>query len=99
MAAKLWGDNYFDPTKKIWTTQCTTANGKPLERAFNMFILDVIFKVFQTVMSRKENEILALLPKLQINLTSEEKQFEGKPLLKIILNKYLPAGEAIMGMA
>ena len=33
---KLWGDNYFNPKTKKWSTKNVDAEGKPLERGFNM---------------------------------------------------------------
>lgn len=46
MMGKLWGDNYFNPATKKWTPKSTDADGQPLERAFNMFVLDPIYKNF-----------------------------------------------------
>ena len=42
------GDNYFNPYTKKWTTK-DNHEGKPLERAFNQFILDPIFKIFSAM--------------------------------------------------
>jgi elongation factor 2 len=98
MMTKLWGENYFNPATKKWTNKGTDAEGKPLERAFNMFVLDPIFKLFDTSMNKKKEDVLGLLEKLEITLKSEEKDFEGKLLLKTIMKKFLPAGEALMEM-
>ena len=51
-----------------------------LERAFNPFILDPIFKIFDAVMNFKKDEITELLEKLDIKLTNEERENEGKAL-------------------
>ncbi|KAF9544412.1 Elongation factor 2 [Mortierella hygrophila] len=98
MMTKLWGENYFNPTTKKWTNKGTDAEGKPLERAFNMFVLDPIFKLFDTTMNKKKEDVHGLLEKLEITLKSDEKDFEGKLLLKTIMKKFLPAGEALMEM-
>ncbi|KAG0286878.1 Elongation factor 2, partial [Dissophora globulifera] len=98
MMTKLWGENYFNPATKKWTTKNNDADGKPLERAFNMFVLDPVFKLFDTTMNKKKEDVFALLEKLDITLKSEEKDFEGKLLLKTIMKKFLPAGEALMEM-
>ncbi|KAF9202766.1 Elongation factor 2 [Haplosporangium sp. Z 27] len=98
MMTKLWGENYFNPATKKWTTKSTDADGKPLERAFNTFVLDPIFKLFDTTMNKKKEDVIALLAKLDITLKSEEKDMEGKLLLKTIMKKFLPAGEALMEM-
>ncbi|KAI8848977.1 elongation factor 2 [Chytridium lagenaria] len=57
MMQRLWGDNYFNPATKKWTTKANDADGKPLERAFNMFVLDPIFKIFEAIMNFKKDQI------------------------------------------
>ncbi|KAF9170993.1 Elongation factor 2 [Mortierella sp. AD010] len=98
MMDKLWGENYFNPATKKWTTKSTDANGKSLERAFNMFILDPIFKLFESVMNFKKDATFTMLEKLDIALKTDEKELEGKALLKVIMKKFLPAGEALLEM-
>ncbi|BGO90729.1 hypothetical protein NBRC10512_000669 [Rhodotorula toruloides] len=95
---KLWGDNYFNPKTKKWSTKAVDADGKPLERGFNMFVLDPIFRIFDAVMNFKKDQIPGLLEKLEINLTSDEKDLEGKALLKVIMRKFLPAGDSLLEM-
>ncbi|KAF8140470.1 P-loop containing nucleoside triphosphate hydrolase protein [Boletus edulis] len=99
LIAKLWGDNYFNPTTRKWSTKSSDADGKPLERAFNMFVLDPIYKIFDAVMKHKKDQALTMCEKLEIKLTSEEKEIsESKALLKTIMRKFLPAGEALLEM-
>ncbi|KAJ1547393.1 Elongation factor 2, partial [Cladochytrium tenue] len=98
MMVKLWGDNYFNPATKKWTTKSTGADGKPLERAFSMFILDPIFKLFDAIMNFKKDVIPTMLEKLAIPLKAEEKDLEGKALLKTVMRKFLPAADALLEM-
>ncbi|KAG9314173.1 P-loop containing nucleoside triphosphate hydrolase protein [Chiua virens] len=99
LISKLWGDNFFNPATKKWTTKSADADGKPLERAFNMFVLDPIFRIFDAVMKRKKEQAESMCEKLEISLTSEEKEIaEPKALLKTIMRKFLPAGEALLEM-
>jgi elongation factor 2 len=97
MMGKLWGDNYFNPATRKWTTK-GDADGKQLERAFNMFVLDPIFKIFDAVMNYKKDAIGPMLEKLEIKLAQEERDLEGKALLKVVMRKFLPAGEALLEM-
>jgi elongation factor 2 len=97
MMERLWGDNYFNPYTKKWTTK-GTHDGKPLERAFNQFILDPIFRIFNAVMNFKKDEITTLLDKLAIKLPVEDRDKEGKALLKIIMRTFLPAADAMLEM-
>lgn len=97
MLERLWGDNYFNPKTKKWTTK-SEYEGKTLERAFNQFILDPIFKIFAAVNHNKRDEIFTLLEKLEVTLTNDEKELEGKALLKLIMRKFLPAADALLEM-
>jgi elongation factor 2 len=91
------GDNYFNPHTKKWTNK-GQHEGKQLERAFNQFILDPIFRIFGAVMNFKKDEIPVLLEKLNIKLSPEDKEKEGKQLLKVVMRTFLPAADALMEM-
>ncbi|CAN3356399.1 elongation factor 2 [Diutina catenulata] len=98
MMERLWGDSYFNPKTKKWTNKDKDADGKPLERAFNMFVLDPIFRLFAAIMNFKKDEIPALLEKLEIQLKGDEKELEGKALLKVVMRKFLPCADALLEM-
>ncbi|TCD68089.1 Elongation factor 2 [Steccherinum ochraceum] len=98
MMAKLWGDNFFNPATRKWSSKSNDADGKPLERAFNMFVLDPIFKIFDAVMNFKKDAIDPMLEKLDVKLTQEERALEGKALLKVVMRKFLPAGDSLLEM-
>ncbi|KAF8249877.1 elongation factor 2 [Wilcoxina mikolae CBS 423.85] len=97
MMERLWGDSFFNPKTKKWT-KIEQFEGKPLERSFNQFILDPIFKIFSAIMNFKKEETATLLQKLEITLKGDEKDLEGKPLLKIVMKKFLPAADALLEM-
>lgn len=97
-ANSLQGDNYFNPKTKKWTKNGTGEGGEQLERAFNQFILDPIFRIFNAVMNFKKDEIPKLLEKLEIKLSGDEKDLEGKQLLKVVMRKFLPAADALLEM-
>ena len=94
---RLWGDNYFDPATRKWTNVGKDANGQPLERAFNMFVLDPIFKVHDAVMKHKES-IPGVLEKIGVQLEPRERDLEDKALFKAIMRQYLPAGDSLLEM-
>lgn len=52
--------------------------------------------MFDAVMNFKKEDTTKLLEKLNIALTAEEKELEGKPLIKKIMQKWLPAGETML---
>jgi len=98
MMTRLWGDNFLNPTTRKWTTNPTGTDGKPLERAFNLFVLEPIFKIFDAVMNFKKDAIGPMLDKLGVKLASDERDLEGKALLKVIMRKFLPAGDSLLEM-
>lgn len=49
-------------------------------------------------MNFKKEETEKLIKKLEIKLDSEDKEKEGKPLLKAVMRRWLPAGEALLQM-
>ncbi|KAJ7218349.1 eukaryotic translation elongation factor 2 [Mycena pura] len=98
MVRRLWGDNFFNPATKRWSTKGTDADGRPLERSFNFLVLDPIFKIFDAVMSTNKEGIGQILDKLDITLDAAARALEGKELLKAIMRKFLPAGDALLDM-
>ncbi|RCK66593.1 Elongation factor 2 [Candida viswanathii] len=63
----------------------------PLERAFNMFILDPIFRLFAAIMNFKKDEIPTLLEKLDIQLKGDEKDLEAADALLEMIVLHLPS--------
>ncbi|KAF8317858.1 eukaryotic translation elongation factor 2, partial [Clavulina sp. PMI_390] len=98
MMDKLWGDNYFDPRTKKWTTYGVTDDGTKLERGFNAFVLAPIYKIVDAAMNSKRHEMLALVSKLDIKLSQDEEQLEGGPLFKAIMSKFLPTSDVLLEM-
>lgn len=95
---RLWGDNFFDPATKKWQKTNQTSDGKYLPRAFCQFILDPIYKLFETIMAEQKPQYEKMLTSLKIALTTEEKDLVGKPLLKVVMRKFLPAADALLDM-
>lgn len=112
MVEKLWGDWVFatQDGKSKWIQSNTVNTNRGVDvatgskRAFVAFIMDPIINMFQAVMN---NEMTKKgVPKAHnmaaavgVNLTEEiKKTLTGKPLLKYIMQKWLPAAEAILEM-
>merc|ERR1712242_627186 len=94
MGDKLWGESYFNPKTKKWAKTKDDDN----KRAFNMHILDPIYKVFDSIMNFKKDVIPGLLEKLEVKLSHDDMQMEGKPLMKCVMRTWLPAGDAMFMM-
>jgi len=92
---RLWGDQFYSPKEKKWVKQ----SQEGYVRGFTQYILDPIYKVFDTCMKQPKEKALDLIEKIGVKLTKEEKDdlFE-KQLLKTTMRKWLPAGEALLQM-
>merc|ERR1712231_45663 len=102
MMKKLWGESFFNPKTKKWSKEKTEDN----KRSFCMYVLDPIYMVFDAIMNFKKEAVEKLLGKLttaQGKLVkdvpkTEEKELEGKPLMKCVMRNWLPAGDAMFQM-
>jgi len=94
MLKNLWGNRFYYAKEKKWKSE-EAAGGK---RGFNMFVLEPIYTLFKSIMDFKKETYEKLLTKLEIKLETEEKALEGKPLLKVVMRKWLPAGDALLMM-
>merc|ERR1711990_725822 len=88
-------------TKK-WSKEKADDN----KRSFCMYVLDPIYMVFDAIMNFKKEQTEKLLGKLTTAtgklvkdvLKTEEKELEGKPLMKCVMRNWLPAGDAMFQM-
>jgi len=95
MMGKLWGDWYFDPERKVWTSQNKDGN---LERAFCQFIATPITTLFEAIMAEKHGKVKKMLSAIGVELKADEKELTGKALLKRVMQKWLPAGDTVLEM-
>ncbi|OWF46227.1 elongation factor 2-like [Mizuhopecten yessoensis] len=91
---KLWGNNFFDEGAKKWIKE---SDGKAV-RGFVKYILDPIYLVFNTCMKGEHSKALTLVEKMGVKLTSDEKDLREKNLLKVVMRKWMPAGDALLQM-
>lgn len=94
MQAKLWGDWYFDAKRKVWTSKPVSG----VERAFCQFISTPIATLFDAIMNEKTIKVNKMLKAIGVTLKGDEKDLVGKPLLKRVMQKWLPAGDTILEM-
>ena len=57
-----------------------------------------MFQVFEFCMRKPKEEALKLAEKLDVKLTAEDKDLQEKQLMKVIMRKWLPAGDALLQM-
>merc|ERR1711923_29364 len=102
MMKKLWGESFFNPKTKKWSKEKADDN----KRSFCMYVLDPIYMVFDAIMNFKKEQTEKLLGKLTTAtgklvkdvLKAEEKELEGKPLMKAVMRNWLPVGDAMFQM-
>merc|ERR1719376_1663579 len=67
-------------------------------RGFCMFVLTPIYKVTQAIMNEDNEAIDKLIIKTGVTLKPEERGKVGKPLMKVVMRTWLPAGDAMFMM-
>eukprot|EP01116_Phalansterium_solitarium_P006116 TRINITY_DN18420_c0_g1_i1.p1 TRINITY_DN18420_c0_g1~~TRINITY_DN18420_c0_g1_i1.p1 ORF type:complete len:859 (+),score=302.26 TRINITY_DN18420_c0_g1_i1:54-2579(+) len=95
---RLWGDNFFDSETRKWSTTGRSASGKPLQRSFCQFVLEPVQEVFKACTDGDWERIDRILSRLHVTLPSGERQLTGKKLIKAIMQKWLPADQALLEM-
>jgi len=99
MMKRLWGDSFFNPKKKVWTNQQTPeGETQPLRRAFCQLIMDPISQIISNTVDNKKEVYEPMLEKLNIKLSQDERQLEGKPLMKRIMQIWLNAADTLLTM-
>jgi elongation factor 2 len=94
MMKRLWGDQFFNAKTKKWSKRADSGG----RRGFVQFVLDPIYKLFDSVMKEKTDVYEKMFKTLGITLTGEEKDLRAKPLLKTVMRKWLPAADALLEM-
>ena len=98
MMEKLWGENFFDPTTKKWTTKNTGA--ATCVRGFVQFCYNPIKQVIEACMNDNREKLNNMLEKLGVSgkLKPEDMALNGKPLMKRVMQTWLPAADALLEM-
>lgn len=95
---KLWGDNFFDAKGKVWRSEAYTKDGKPLTRAFVKFIMQPINQISKACMNNDRELMNKMMKTMNVELTSEENDLQGKKILKVILQRWIDASNALLEM-
>ena len=91
---RLWGDNFFDPVNKKWLKK----EKKETIRSFCHFIINPIKKIINLSMNDQLDDIETALNGFDLKLTNEDRQLKQKHLMKRVLQKWLPADQALREM-
>ncbi|KAK8651916.1 hypothetical protein V6N13_141491 [Hibiscus sabdariffa] len=96
MMERLWGENFFDPATKKWTTKNT--GSATCKRGFVQFCYEPIKQIINTCMNDQKDKLWPMLQKLQVTMKSDEKDLMGKALMKRVMQTWLPASNALLEM-
>jgi len=94
---KLWGDNYFDVKTRKWH-KSGTLDGKTMPRGFCKFVMEPIYAMFNAIMNGEKEKAVKMIDSIGLKLKTDEKDLEGKNLLKCVMKNWLPAADALLDM-
>ena len=98
MMLKLWGDNFYDAETKKWSEDSISESGTTIRRGFAQFIMDPICKLCNAIIDGQRELVDKMLIALEIKLAQDEKDLQGKALLKCVMNKWLNAADTLLEM-
>lgn len=98
MMERLWGNNFFDPATKKWTT--TNTGAATCARGFVQFCYNPIKQVIEACMNDNRDKLYAMLEKLGVKskMKADDLALSGKPLMKRVMQTWLPAADALLEM-
>jgi len=94
---KFWGDNFFNPKEKKFTTDSTMGD-QQLPRCFVQFIMKPVIQLCRATMEGKKEQYEKMMAGLNIVLKGDEKDYTGKALFKCIFQKWINAADALLEM-
>jgi elongation factor 2 len=98
MMEKLWGDNFFDAKAKKWKNHDKADDGGNIKRAFVSFMMEPVIRLCRATMNGEMEKVDKMLGNLEITLKSDERQLQGKHLMKNVFQKWINAAEALLEM-
>merc|ERR1711935_1193873 len=98
MMDKLWGENFFDQKAKKWKNHSKSDDDKELKRAFVSFIMEPVIRLCRATMNGETEKWEKMIGNLGIKLSNEERQLQGKHLMKNVFQKWINAAEALLEM-
>ncbi len=94
---KLWGQSFMSAKGKFFKNQFNK-KGIKRERAFCRLIMTPIRELCNAVMQDKKDVYTKILEDIQITIPKDARNETRKPLLKRIMQTWLPAAQALLGM-
>ncbi|PHH79257.1 hypothetical protein CDD82_2516 [Ophiocordyceps australis] len=94
-AKRLWGDVYFNPTKRNFSR-------KPMEsraaRSFLYFVLEPVYKIFTHSISDSPAKLSRVLASLGIQLKPSQYKADAKTILKLVCGQFFGSSTGFVDM-
>jgi len=99
MMKRLWGDCFFNASKKTWTNvQQPEGCPEPLPRAFCQFIMAPINNLMRAIMDDDKAKYEKMMTAQGIVLKGDDKALTGKPLMKRTMQIWINAADTLLSM-
>jgi elongation factor 2 len=99
MMKRLWGDNFFNAKKKVWTNvQTPDGTTEALPRAFCQFIMTPIAQLMRAIMNDDKAKYEKMMGTLGITLKGDDRNLTGKPLMKRTMQIWINAADTLLSM-
>merc|ERR1712038_946159 len=99
MMKRLWGDSFFNARKKTWTNVMQPEGcDKPLQRAFCQFIMGPISQLMRAIINDDKEKYAKMMDTLGIQLKGDDKNLQGKPLMKRTMQIWINAADTLLSM-
>ncbi|OAA63733.1 u5 snrnp component [Niveomyces insectorum RCEF 264] len=94
-ARRLWGDVFFNPTKRTFTRKPVEEKAK---RSFVHFVLEPLYKLFTHTISESPRDLKEFLASLGIVLKPSQYKADAKVLLKLVCQQFFGPPTAFVDM-
>jgi len=96
MMKRLWGDNFYNAKKKVWTNVMQPEGAsEPLPRAFCQFIMNPIARA---ILNDDKAKCEKMMGTLGIIVKGDDKNLVGKPLIKRTMKIWINAADTLLAM-
>lgn len=95
LASRLWGDIYFNPSKRTFSKKQLSASAL---RSFVEFILEPLYKILAQVVGDVDSTLPRVLDELGIRLSKQEMRMNIRPLLRRVCMEFFGDSNAFVDM-
>jgi U5 small nuclear ribonucleoprotein component len=94
-ANRLWGDIYFNKTKRVFTKKQPSTSS---HRTFVDFILEPLYKIFAQTVGDVDSTLPKVLKELGVFLSKGELKMNIKPLLRLVCQRFFGDANGFVDM-